>query len=133
MARVPLALTQEQLNQIMQMALPIPRDLRTLFLEMVAQQLSAHPGDGEESPPPRRRKCCGACDTRRHNDEVNDMDTKNPVVLPHGKNTVAIPVYSIGYTLGPDGQCQPGDPIGYRIGLDGRPEQVIIGFVVALG
>jgi len=31
MARVPLALTQAQLDQVMQMALAIPRDLRTLF------------------------------------------------------------------------------------------------------
>ena len=47
MARVPLALTQAQLEQVMQMALPIPRDLRALFLQMVAQRLPAHPGDGE--------------------------------------------------------------------------------------
>ena len=64
--------------------------------------------------------------------EVNTMDynTKQRVVLPYDNNAVAIPVYSIGYTLGADGQCLPGDPIGYRIGPDGMPEHADIGFVV---
>jgi len=63
--------------------------------------------------------------------EVSSMDiNKQRVVLPHGNNAVAIPVYNIGYTLGADGQRLPGDPIGYRIAPDGRPEHADIGFVV---
>jgi hypothetical protein len=52
------------------------------------------------------------------------------VVLPHGPNTVAIPVYNIGFNIGPDGRYLPGDPIGYRIGRDGMPVPADIGFVV---
>jgi hypothetical protein len=47
MTRAPLALTQAQLDEVMLMARPIPRDLRALFLQMVAQRLPAHPGDGQ--------------------------------------------------------------------------------------
>ena len=62
---------------------------------------------------------------------VNDMDyaDKPRMLLPHG-NDVAIPVYDIGHSIGPAGQCLPGGPIGYRIGPDGRPEPADIGFVV---
>jgi hypothetical protein len=66
---------------------------------------------------------------KRHDDEVSGMD-KERVVLPHGKNAVAVPVYNIAFNIGANGQCLPGDPIGYTIGPDGRPQHVNIGFVV---
>jgi len=54
------------------------------------------------------------------------------VQLPHGSDA-AIPRYDIGYTLGPNGECLPGDPIGYRIGSDGMPEPMHVGFVISPG
>src|SRR5262245_16896539 len=56
--------------------------------------------------------------------EVNTMDynTKQRVMLPHGNNAVAIPVYNIGFNIGPDGQCLSGDPIGYTVGPGGVPK-----------
>jgi len=59
-----------------------------------------------------------------------DYNIKQRVVLPHGPNTVAIPVYNIGFNIGPDGQRLPGEPIGYRIRPDGRPVHADVGFVV---
>jgi hypothetical protein len=59
-----------------------------------------------------------------------DYNKKQRVVLPHGKDAVAVPVYNIGFDIGPNGQCLPGDPIGYTIGPDGRAEHEDIGFVV---
>jgi hypothetical protein len=61
---------------------------------------------------------------------IMDYNPKTRVVLPHGPNAVAIPVYNIGFNIGRDGHAVPGDPIGYRIGPDGRPEHADIGFMV---
>jgi len=45
-----------------------------------------------------------------------DYTSKPPrVVLPHGQNVVAIPIYNIGFNIGPDGHAVPGDPIGFSI------------------
>ena len=46
-----------------------------------------------------------------------DYNKQQRVVLPHGQNAVAVPNYNIGFNIGPDGQCLPGDPIGYDIGF----------------
>jgi len=59
-----------------------------------------------------------------------DYNKQRRVVLPHGQNAVAISTYDIGFRVGADGQCLPGDPIGYTIGPDGRAEHEDIGFVV---
>ena len=42
-----LRLTDEQLEQLMRTAQPIPRELRGRFLKTVAEQLPSEPGDGE--------------------------------------------------------------------------------------
>jgi len=62
-----------------------------------------------------------------------DYNKQQRVVLPHGPNTVAIPVYNIVFNIGPDGQCLPGDPIAYPIGRDAKPEPVHVGFVISPG
>lgn len=43
----PLALTSEQLEQVMQTASALPRDQRDRFLQTVAGLLTPEPGDGE--------------------------------------------------------------------------------------
>jgi hypothetical protein len=44
---MPLRLSQLQLDQIMQTAEPLPRDLRSKFLHAVAARLPPEPGDGQ--------------------------------------------------------------------------------------
>ena len=59
-----------------------------------------------------------------------DYTDKQRVVLPHGENAVAVPVYDIGYKIGPNGECLPGDPIGHSICRDDSPQHADVGFVV---